>query len=125
MLVTGSGSGSFGGGDGGRVTWQPCPRLSQHAQVHGGGRSDELCPTVIIIPHIPHIPHTTHSPSITTKRLEVESTTILQSFIMSASPTKAAHDHAALTASLAAAADKYPKPDKVSFSYGTAGFRTL
>jgi phosphoacetylglucosamine mutase len=43
----------------------------------------------------------------------------------SSSPTKAAHDHAALLSSLEKAADAHPKPENVTFSYGTAGFRTL
>lgn len=36
-----------------------------------------------------------------------------------------AHSHARLFKSLETAADKYPKPEKLVFSYGTAGFRTL
>lgn len=40
-------------------------------------------------------------------------------------PAKAAHKHAVLLAALTKAADKYPKPENVKFSYGTAGFRTL
>ncbi|TYJ54716.1 hypothetical protein B9479_004656 [Cryptococcus floricola] len=37
----------------------------------------------------------------------------------------AAHEHADLLAAIAKGADKYPKPEKVNFTYGTAGFRTL
>jgi len=43
----------------------------------------------------------------------------------SSSPTKAAHEHAVLLTSLQKAADKYPKPEGVTYTYGTAGFRTL
>lgn len=43
---------------------------------------------------------------------------------MTASPTKAAHDHATLLTSLTTASNEYPKPEGVTFSYGTAGFRT-
>ena len=48
-----------------------------------------------------------------------------ESVIMSTSPVKAVHDHAALLTSLEKAANEYPKPDGVTFTYGTAGFRTL
>lgn len=34
-------------------------------------------------------------------------------------------DSSALFAAIREAADKYPKPDGVTFGYGTAGFRTL
>lgn len=34
-------------------------------------------------------------------------------------------DNSALFAAIAKAADKYPKPQGVTFGYGTAGFRTL
>ena len=44
---------------------------------------------------------------------------------MSTSPVKAAPDHAVLLESLEKAADEYPKPEGVTFTYGTAGFRTL
>ena len=44
---------------------------------------------------------------------------------MSTSPVKAAHDHAKLLTSLEEAANVYPKPDGLTFTYGTAGFRTL
>ncbi|KAL7424909.1 hypothetical protein Q5752_000596 [Cryptotrichosporon argae] len=37
----------------------------------------------------------------------------------------AAHEHGVLLQSLEAAADKYPKPEGVTYGYGTAGFRTL
>jgi hypothetical protein len=37
----------------------------------------------------------------------------------------AAHAHSELFTSLERAADKYPKPEKLVYSYGTAGFRTL
>jgi len=33
--------------------------------------------------------------------------------------------HAELYTSLEKAAEKYPKPEKLVYSYGTAGFRTL
>ena len=36
-----------------------------------------------------------------------------------------AHAYAELFTSLEKAADKYPKPEKLVYSYGTAGFRTL
>jgi hypothetical protein len=35
------------------------------------------------------------------------------------------HVSSDLLASIAAAADQYPKPQAVTFTYGTAGFRTL
>ncbi|KAK1923768.1 putative phosphoacetylglucosamine mutase [Papiliotrema laurentii] len=44
---------------------------------------------------------------------------------MSGSTAKAAHHHAVVVSSLGHAADKYPKPANLTFSYGTAGFRTL
>ncbi len=44
---------------------------------------------------------------------------------MSISPVKAVRDQAALLKGLQDAAAEYPKPDGVSFTYGTAGFRTL
>ncbi|WVR08283.1 hypothetical protein IAU60_005330 [Kwoniella sp. DSM 27419] len=44
---------------------------------------------------------------------------------MSTAPTKAAHDHAALLNAITQGANKYPKPEGVNFTYGTAGFRTL
>lgn len=34
-------------------------------------------------------------------------------------------DSTALYAAIREAADKYPKPEGVTFGYGTAGFRTL
>lgn len=44
---------------------------------------------------------------------------------MAPDPAKAAQEHARLLGSLSKAADGYPKPENVKFSYGTAGFRTL
>ena len=40
-------------------------------------------------------------------------------------PATAAHEHAVFLKALEVAADKYPKPTGVTYSYGTAGFRTL
>lgn len=42
-----------------------------------------------------------------------------------ADPKKYAHEHAAFIEAMTKAADLYPKPQGVKFSYGTAGFRTL
>ncbi|KAI9632946.1 putative phosphoacetylglucosamine mutase [Dioszegia hungarica] len=42
-----------------------------------------------------------------------------------ADPKKSAHEHAVFLSALQKAADAYPKPQGVKFSYGTAGFRTL
>lgn len=43
---------------------------------------------------------------------------------MPVSPAEAAREHAALLSSLEKAANDYPKPKEVVFTYGTAGFRT-
>jgi hypothetical protein len=51
--------------------------------------------------------------------------TFFHIYKMSTDPKKAAQTHAALLDSLKKAADEYPKPESVRFSYGTAGFRTL
>ncbi|OXB36968.1 hypothetical protein LQV05_005024 [Cryptococcus neoformans] len=40
-------------------------------------------------------------------------------------PQHAAHNHALLMEAIAKAAGKYPKPEDVNYTYGTAGFRTL
>jgi phosphoacetylglucosamine mutase len=42
-----------------------------------------------------------------------------------ADPKKNAHEYAVFLAAIQKAADPYPKPQGVKFSYGTAGFRTL
>jgi phosphoacetylglucosamine mutase len=44
---------------------------------------------------------------------------------MAESPVKAAHEHAVLLSALTEAANEYPKPEGLKYSYGTAGFRTL
>ncbi|KAK8849470.1 hypothetical protein IAR55_004803 [Kwoniella newhampshirensis] len=44
---------------------------------------------------------------------------------MSTEPGKAAHEHAVLLNAIADGANEYPKPEQVTYTYGTAGFRTL
>lgn len=49
----------------------------------------------------------------------------LITFLTMSNPQHAAHNHALLMEAITKAAGKYPKPEDVNYTYGTAGFRTL